>query len=312
MSGEPINLEMHADKRLSPLQEQFLYGGLLGDSSLSKIRKNRRNSCLRIQHSSKQAEYVLYKYSIMKDFVRTPPRVVRNKGWGEELVRFQTLAYPAFTRARQICYKNGRKTISSEWLSKITSPFALAIWYMDDGGLQPRLAMGISTHSFTYEENQILREWLKSRWGTTPEMREDKRRKRYFLHFPAKERDKFMELIRPYVIPSISYKLVGIVPFVKCPICGKEFIPKRNVYASTKVQGRRLICPNPDCKRIAHLRLYYNPSPKQCKICGKTFIPHTGNQVTCSKECSRLYHLQRKRERNRLYRMRKKLKKSTI
>jgi hypothetical protein len=237
---------------------------------------------------------------------------MENKGFGKEIMRFSTLAYPAFTKAYEICYPNGKKTINLSWLQKINSQFALAIWYMDDGGLSCRSTMTISTYKFSLEEHLLLQKWLAEKWNVKAKIKPDVQRKGYCLSFPAGEREKFLNLIKPYIIPSMYYKVdLPEVPTIKCPICGGEFIPKRKVYFTAITRKWNLYCSR-KCSKYAHLRRRYNPQPQRCRICGRMFTPHTGHQVTCSKECSRLYHLQRKREWSRAYRARKKLKSSTL
>ena len=70
-----------------------------------------------------------------------------------------------------------------------------------------------------------------------------------------------------------------------CPICGKEFNPKR---AYQKYCGKR-------CAKIAGTRQimkYYNKEkakrpPKKCKFCGKEFIANHKSRLYCSDDCAR-------------------------
>jgi hypothetical protein len=281
--------------KLTPIQQQFILGGLLGDLSIPKPRSVTRNCHLSVTHSSKQAEYVRWKYSILREFVRTPPKRQRNKGWGKENIRFHTLAHPAFTEIYSLCYKNGRKTITREWLSKINHPIALAVWYMDDGSLHHNKSMTISTHNFSLEEQRLLQSWLKKEWHISPRIKADPRKKKYYyLKFPASERDKFFKIIEPYVIPSMKHKLLPQVEQVTCAVCGKNFVPKRNTWAMAKRRKANLYC-SPECAKKGHLRLYYNPKPIRCAVCGKEFTPHVGRKITCSPKCARIHYLEWKK-----------------
>lgn len=291
-------------------QEQFLYGGLLGDSSISKQIANKRNCHLAINHSLDQCEYANFKYSLMKEYVRTTPKISKNGGWGGELIRFNTLSYPCFTRAREICYRNGRKTLNIKWLSKIADAFALSIWYMDDGSLSPNGSMTIHTQSFSFEENQMLQDWLAERWNIRPQLIQDKRIAAHYLIFRAQERDKFFALIKPHIIPSMAYKVtsevITEVPTATCPICKGTFLPKRNVYATAISRSWNLYCSS-KCAKYAHLRRYYSPQPMPCVVCGRVFTPHTGNQKTCSSVCRGAYNHLKKNENARAYRLKAKL-----
>jgi len=287
-------MKAHYNQNLTERQEQFIYGGLLGDLCMVLPKGERRNAHFAVNHSSKQAEYVQFKYSIMKNFVGTPPHLIKNKGWGKELLRFYSLSHPTFTEIYHLCYKNGRKTVSFEWLEKIRSSFALAIWYMDDGSLSERRTMHISTHSFSKEENLLIQGWLRDYWKINPVIKRDERGKGYFLAFPSRERDKFFDLIRPHIIPSMQYKILPEIKPVPCVICGKPVLPNRQVMAVSKW----IVCSDPKC-REARLRFYRplkSPSTKTCVICGTKFTTKIRNKITCSPECSHIRHLQKKRE----------------
>jgi len=284
----------HYGLKLTERQKQFIYGGLLGDLCAVKPKGKNRNAYLSVNHSSKQAEYVQFKYSILKPFVRVPPRIIQNFGWGKELIAFHTLCHPEFTEIYNICYQGGRKTISWDWLLKIHSSFALAIWYMDDGSLN-KSAATINTHSFSEDEQLILQEWLQKRWKIYTIIKQDNRRKRFFLFFHAKERDKFFDLIRPYVIPSMRYKILPEIKPVPCVICGKPVIPKRAVLSA----GKKVVCSNPECKKmLAKLNKGWKPKkPRACVVCGRIFTPIQDKTKTCSSACRRTYRLQQKRLR---------------
>ena len=61
----------------SPHQLDVLIGSLLGDARLECRSIGRRHSItarLRIHHSEKQKEYVVWKYEVFKDIVQAPPR----------------------------------------------------------------------------------------------------------------------------------------------------------------------------------------------------------------------------------------------
>src|SRR5260370_13554098 len=68
-------------KTLNSVQEQVILGGLLGDFCLWR-GNTARNAFLIANHSYKQAAYIQYKYSILKDLVRSPPRIINNAGGG--------------------------------------------------------------------------------------------------------------------------------------------------------------------------------------------------------------------------------------
>jgi hypothetical protein len=133
----------------------------------------------------------------------------------------------------------------------------------------------------------------------------DKRIGANFLSFPASERDRFSTLIRPHVIPSMSYKLLAEAPLALCHVCKRLFTPRRNVYGTVQTRNWHLYC-SAKCAKHARLRRYCDPQPVPCVICRRVFIPHCGNQKTCSSSCGRTRRLLRRREHARVFRLRVK------
>ena len=85
------------------------------------------------------------------------------------------------------------------------SPLGLAIWYQDDGTLSCNRDLRICTGSFTLEQTQKLSDMLNTRFGieTTPFV---DTRGYSNIRFNRKNRDKFLNLIAPYMHPSMQYK----------------------------------------------------------------------------------------------------------
>ena len=295
-------------RTFSSAQEQVILGGLLGDFCL--WRKNgARNAILIANHSYKQAEYVQYKYSILKDFVRSPPRLAKNGGWGSWNIYFHTVSHPRLTQIYEFTYPNGKKTITMDWLERMTSPLALAIWFMDDGSNSKSTA-AIATHSFPLASCHLLQQWLCSRWGIGVTVVEDKRGTGCYLRLRVSEREKLFALIRPHVIPGMAYKVtiqrkrrIGRTPYRpvprlarNCVICGQPFETSK---------PNQITCA-PQCshtRKIRVLRIYrvlYNPRrrflrtisrmagtilPRKCISCGITFLPPNNHRKTCGETC---------------------------
>jgi hypothetical protein len=62
------------------------------------------------------------------------------------------------------------------------------------------------------KEVQMLSDWLKIKWGVDgtkplPYRRKNRDKDYISLVLNAKARDQFFEIIRPYIIPSMEYKL---------------------------------------------------------------------------------------------------------
>ena len=145
---------------LTDVQLEVLYGSLLGDMSIDVNWKNARPV---ISHGGEQLEYFKYKCEIFKNLIGKPCTKDRydkrtNKWYHKYTVRF--LTNPIYTKIKEQLYPNGVKTVTKEWLDKVTAR-GLAFWFMDDGTNSGTIA----TNSFCLEECSIIVDWFAKTWG---------------------------------------------------------------------------------------------------------------------------------------------------
>jgi recombination protein RecA len=161
-------------------------------------------------HGVEQRKYVKWKYDIWKPIV--PGGIRRNIPIGTPtggvcyLDRFTTAAHPDFMEFFELFYQNGRKVVSEEILHSLT-PFSLAVWYMDDGYYRRNRGRAqLSTNSFTYEENVMIKKYFEEMWGVLPNIgRSDSGT--YYLWFNTKNTIKFFDIIKDHILPLFSYKI---------------------------------------------------------------------------------------------------------
>jgi len=191
---------------LSEIQDQFIRGSLLGDLNLSKpTGSHGKNSRLALVHSKKQEELFMAKVKILGNFMgsyklQTPPPDKRT-GKVYETWRGNSKAHKVFTDIYNELYVDGIKHLSKEFLNTIVHPIALAYWFMNDGTFRGTLA----THCFTYEENELLLNWMDEKWGVCCTIQ--KELSKYKLYIKTESRFLFEKIIFPYMIPSMYYKL---------------------------------------------------------------------------------------------------------
>jgi len=185
---------------LGPQQWQVILGGLMGDGCLSEPR-------------AKQIEYLDWKASLFGNIRQC--RTTNAKGAG--FVDLQTLAELAELRAA--VYLSGHKTLSWDYLKALT-PLALAIWYMDDGcltvrskGMQARTAAGSGRVQFGIEamsegSRDRLVDYLKDTHGLDVSWRQTGLRGKAVLTFTTTASAQFLEIVAPYIHPSMDYKLL--------------------------------------------------------------------------------------------------------
>ena len=150
------------NKEIQLTQEQLetLYGSLLGDMSLDTNWKNVRPV---ISQGGSQEEYFDYKCNIFKNLIGKPCKKSRydkrtDKWYHKYSVRF--LTNPIYNKVKDELYQDGIKTITKEYLEKIT-PRGLAFWFMDDG----TNCGTIATNYFTLQECKLIVEWFKEKWN---------------------------------------------------------------------------------------------------------------------------------------------------
>ncbi len=192
-------------------QIDLIIGSLLGDARLECRSIGIRHPIsarLRIHQSDKQKEYVFWKYSLLKDFVVSPPRKVmawhdpqRNKdhySW-----YFHTKTLEELGELHSWFYQDKIKVFPEGIFDVFTSRM-LAIWFMDDGANTDQ-SFTLSTHCFSKEEQGRIVKLLKERFDISATIVKD--RTKLKIGIGRKEYKKFIQIVEPFVIPSMNYKI---------------------------------------------------------------------------------------------------------
>lgn len=194
---------------LTEEQWEVLYGSLLGDMSLDLNWKNARPV---ISQGGNQREYFDHKCAIFQNLIGKPSTTDRydsrtKKYYHKYAVKF--LTNPIYTKLKEELYPNGVKTVTQQWLDKIT-PRGLAFWFMDDGTNVGTIA----TNCFTYEECSLIIDWFMKKWGISCTLHKsvNNGHLQYLTYIKKGSRTIFYNLVIPYIIPSMLYKLSGWNP----------------------------------------------------------------------------------------------------
>ena len=185
---------------LTQEQESLIVGSLLGDGYM-RIVPGRRDALLEINHSIKAKEYVDWKYNILKNICASPPKERVSGQDGRRAYRFTTRQHPQLTKIMQRFYENGRKTIPKD--IELT-PLSLAVWFMDDGSKTKKGDVYLNTQQFSMREQRRLLHALR-KLGLRARLNKD--RKYYRIRFFKESVGKLNEIIRPYMVDSMLYKL---------------------------------------------------------------------------------------------------------
>lgn len=200
----------NAPIEITPNAEQIIIGSLLGDGCV--VRK-RTNCLFTFNHSLLQHSYAFYKVNLLQReginmrFEQMPycykqgcieGRLIKDNGYAKGISEVNV----SFNRFRDEWY-----TPTKEVPDSITNlgPLGLAIWYMDDGTLHNPTGLYLSTHSFNHESQLKLVNVLNNNFGITAHIHKNKDKEILFI--VQRDRNKFFDIIRPYLCGSMKYKI---------------------------------------------------------------------------------------------------------
>ena len=184
-------------------QMEILAGSLLGDAYISK------RGAIQIEQGENQKDYLLWKYKKLKSITSGKiSRVFRKKKNGLITSSYRFFSKQYFRPWRTSMYRSGRKIIPPFVLDLIT-PLSLAVWYMDDGSKKNNYSIIISTDGFSVVSLKKLRAMLQEKWfiDTRIAIKTTAGKKYRRLTIGSYDLVKFFKLIRPYIIPSMKYKI---------------------------------------------------------------------------------------------------------
>ena len=212
--------EYKSTLQLSSVQREAIVGLLLGDACL-ETRNGGRTYRLKIEQSARQQAYIDHLYSLLREWVLTPPGA-RSKRASNGTVTvnlaFQTVSHSAFRFYAQQFYADGRKRVP-ELIGHWLTPRGLSYWFMDDGSLKSSQSKGVilNTHCFQQQDVERLARCLLDLFGlqVTPRRQPDGLQ----LYVSGRSFEIFSAIVDPYVIPEMRYKL---------PLARRTTCPKSN------------------------------------------------------------------------------------
>lgn len=206
---------LNKDKR------SLLLSMILGDGCLHYIRNHGRlYGGITIDHGIEQADYVAWKANILSSIFERDVKV--RPGHKGKSVQVSVCA-KRLRSWRKFCYPNGKKDLTKV-LRFITHPeFAVALWLMDDGYVEPsfsKLASGekklygarfrIFTCHETLDNHDKLVEWFKLHFNVVPSIKyqKDNRNNRSypFLKFNQADSLVIWEKLREVILQIKSMR----------------------------------------------------------------------------------------------------------
>lgn len=206
---------------LTQEQKDLLVGTLLGDGNLQTDTQGRTWRYRALQQAS-HSNYLDQKYKVLKDLCNTPPtssEVVDSRtGKTSERRHFNTLVHASLRHYGNLFYTLNPITNQMTKdvplnIEQLLTPRAVAYWYMDDGALKwlgRSNAMRICTESFSEPGVKRLQKALKNLYNIDTQLVKKTNNNRfvgYRLAINEKNSAAFRELIRPYLIHPMGYKV---------------------------------------------------------------------------------------------------------
>jgi len=183
--------------------QEFILGSILGDGSI--LSDNR----LSIGHGISQLEYAKSKHEFIQAYElagKFSTFRVTDDRYSNGFVdgcRFRSLSSDKMKEMYLFYYPDKSKAIpSEEFLLEFLSPFALAIWYMDDGN-STNYSFEFNTQSFSSIENMRLRYCLLRKYGIVTTYHESTNT----IMVSAESAELFVSIVSPYIHSSMLYKI---------------------------------------------------------------------------------------------------------
>lgn len=189
-------------------QKDLIVGIVLGNGCIAKHGIKNKSYRLIVEHYERQKDFLMWKKDILGNFVNVINKR-EDKKKNSIIYSFTTATHNGFKFYRDLFYDGNKKVIQDELINHI-SPLSLAAWFLDDGTLVKNVNMKLSTNSFTKEENEKLQWMLKYNFDIRSKVCEYTRnnKKYYYMSFNKRNSLKMTEIIAPYSIECMQYKLI--------------------------------------------------------------------------------------------------------
>lgn len=206
----PNYYEIHSEKIIS-----LLVGNLLGDAWGEK-RSNSTRFHIHMGSPNTSVEYLrwLHAQYASKGYCSTTVPVLRPLGPSKQTgkiyrsQKIRTYSYSSFNWLYDAFYtmsESGKmiRTIPL-CIGDLFTPRAFATLIMDDGSYSSAGVL-IFLNNFIEKDVDILRAAIVKRYGLHPT--KQRQGKQFRIYFIKKEMDKLADIVRPYIIDCMKYKL---------------------------------------------------------------------------------------------------------
>lgn len=196
---------------LTSEQLEIAVGLLLGDAYI-RSRDNGKTNCIQFEWKNKAyIDHICLKFD---EWVLSPPhKKIRTNHLGNEVITWgaQTFKHEAFNELSKLFIINNKKHIINNLIEDYVTPKSLAYWFMDDGGKWDynkgsiNKSIVLNTQCFTIDEVNSLINGLNTKFKLNCSIKFNKNKP--IIYIPHNSYNIYYELISPYIILEMKYKL---------------------------------------------------------------------------------------------------------
>ena len=198
------------DLKLTSLQREIIVGLVLGDGHL-ETQNDGKTYKLKVEHSIHQKEYLDWLYEKFREWVRMPPKV-KFKNDKPFSYHFSTYSHELLRFYGQQFY-NHKKKVIPENIEELITPLSIAIWFMDDGSWKSKKHNTYIIHTLGFKRGELerIQKVFAEKFGIETSLHKQKQ-KYLRLYILSKSAQTFRNVVSPYIIPSLKYKLGNEMP----------------------------------------------------------------------------------------------------
>lgn len=181
---------------------------MLGDGYSEKRSGSTRFT---FKQSSRHVEYLMWYHSFLADRGYCNPdkpsmkTTVGKNGKVYFYYRINTYSSASFNWIYASFYPSAIKIVPQNIATYLT-PFALAVWIMDDGGAQNKGLM-LCTYCFSKEDTLLLCSILEEKYALKCTIHS--KATGPVIYIWPESMDKLCSIVLPYMIPSMAYKVLA-------------------------------------------------------------------------------------------------------
>jgi hypothetical protein len=182
----------------------------LGDGNIT-IPSKGINGFFQCSHIDKHEDYIQMKTGILSFITGAKYKKCWHSRQKNYNYQIWTSCHPYYTKLRRSLY-NGKRKVITEHALKVLTPWALAILYQDDGRCNlSKSTIDINKPLFSQLELMAFAKTIVDKFGIIFRVRKSCTLKDgtqgYQLGLRMKDKDKFFDLIAPFIVPSMFYKI---------------------------------------------------------------------------------------------------------